>query len=295
MNPKPRIAVAAAFVALFLIFAAGAPADEKPGSEPAKRSAAKTRRPRFRVTLTATLPIPMSGYYFHMEQEGTFRFPQESVPGEAGPFAVTVDQIQPKFLREFYLGPLSLTCDLAENIAAEIELLASGRADAGGQTAWLSFWSSADSETYVHSFRADHTMSFVAALAGLAYRTKAPSASQANIIEIGAAAGPAWTRLGLLFSSADFSTRTFRKTALTWRLQAAFDHYFTPTLSLGAFAGYRSLGAEYPGTTVTADLGYWESDDITSATTPRTTEVTLPGPKISWSGYFFAVRIGIRI
>ena len=131
-------------------------------------------------------------------------------------------------------------------------------------------------------------------LLGLTYRPFAPSEFRRHIIETGLAIGPAWAKI----TADDFwqSASSARKLTFSARAHAAYDFYVIPTLSLGAVVGYRYLRANFPESTATDTLNFWDTADPYPVNyIERLTEVTIPSRKADASGFYIGLRFGVRI
>jgi hypothetical protein len=92
-----------------------------------------------------------------------------------------------------------------------------------------------------------------------------------------------------------FDVSVVRKTVLCGRVQAAYDYYFVPAVSVGVFAGYRLMKTTIPGDVLSSLIVYEESVGPSGGTIERLTEITLPDLSVDGSGPFAGLRIGFRI
>lgn len=281
---------------------AARPATASPRPGPGKPAAAQaapapapaSRSGRVRIGLGASFPVGSQGYRLSSGM-GSFRF-QETVPfGEEGPYPVAFSHSQVKQLRNVYFGPLSASLDLTDRMAAEIELLVSGTADGASTIGDMSFTSTEDGREYGATAGAAYRANFTSVLAGLVFRTKAPTTLDRHIFELGLAAGPAFAGLEVQPWASSVDPAAYRLTKLTWsaRAQGAYDFYVVPAFSVGAVAGYRHLRLDFAVRDYAAPFDFWAEDGPAPIT--RQTEVSLPGRPIEWSGFFLGVRCGLRI
>ena len=249
------------------------------------------RRPRFRLILGATFPVPSNRSEGNMPDPGMFFFPGDVPPPEKGPYPAYFHQIQAKRLRNYWAGPLGLSYDWTEHWSAGIEFQASGRSDQGHTMTILPFTSSLDGKNYIGEWDPGLLTSFVSALIGLTYRTKTTTVYEQHAFEIGAAAGPAWGRLGVDPGSAGLlSAETVYKISISARVQGGYEFLITPHLSVGAIVGYHFLEMTFPGSTCTSDVAFSEQDSSAGPAFTRTTEITFSGRTMSWSGPFLGLR-----
>jgi len=261
-----------------------------PAGAPAQSSSA--RRPRFRLILGATFPVPSNRSKGNQPDPGTFFFPGDVPPPEKGPYPAYFQQIQAKRLRNFWAGPVGLSYDWTEHWSAGIEFQASGRSDQSDTMTVLPFTSSLDGKNYIGEWDPGLLTSFVSALVGLTYRTKTTTVYEQHAFEIGAAAGPAWGRLGVDPGSAGLlSAETVNKISISARVQGGYEFLFTPHLSAGAIVGYHFLEMTFPGSTCTSDVAFSEQYSSTGPAFTRTTEITFSGRTMSWSGPFLGLRL----
>ena len=250
------------------------------------------RRPRFRLILGATFPVPSNRSEGNQPDPGTFFFPGDVPPPEKGPYPAYFHQVQAKRLRNYWAGPLGLSYDLTEHWSAGIEFQASGRSDQSHTMTVLPFTSSLDGKNYIGEWDPGLLTSFVSALIGLTYRTKTTTVYEQHAFEIGAAAGPAWGRLGVDPGSAGLlSAETVNKISISARVQGGYEFLITPHLSVGAIVGYHFLEMTFPGSTCTSDVAFSEQYSSAGPAFTRTTEITFSGRTMSWSGPFLGLRL----
>lgn len=264
-------------------------------SAPSEVPSRTARAPRFKIGLSAAIPILPHGYRSTIEQ-GSFRFTGDVPPEGSNPYSVFFTQDQRKQLRDVHFGPLSLAYEWTERLSAEVELVLSGRAIAAGTSyGEMAFTSAADGREYRTYAGGNMETSFVSLLFGLTFRTKAPSALNRHIFEVGAAVGPALGKLKIYLSDMSATgLRDLRKVVFSGRIHGAYDFYILPTLSVGVLIGYRYLQVDFPGLIYSAEVEFREVGNESNTLT-RLTEVVLPGPPIAWSSPFLGFRLGFRI
>ena len=273
-----------------------APEPRLPAPAPAATETAPPRHrraPRFKLGLpfTGALAIGM-GWDDHVQS--SFRFPGDVPPGEAGPYAWSMDRSSWTESGSGF-GSVSLAYEWSERWSAEVEVLLSGRRTGGFESGALTFTSADDGKTYEVDFLYfSYQTHFSAALLGLTYRPFAPSEFRRHIVEAGLAFGPAWAKLTDTshWQSASYA----RKLTFSARAHTAYDFYFIPTLSVGAVVGYRYLRANFPESTTTDTLLFWATADPYPVNSiERLTEVTYPSRKADASGFYIGLRLGVRI
>jgi hypothetical protein len=255
-----------------------------PGALQAGRPSLRTR-PRFRVRAAASL-VPSTEQIRLME--GTFCFPGEAPP-EAGPYPFVVANQGPH--QDIFAGtpgPVSLAFDWSDRWSAEVEASLTP-ATMGSLGTVLSFTSGLDGREYFALFGESRAVRFTSLLAGLTYRLVPSSTFLRHSLEAGVAAGPAFVRTTL------YNETTVRKTVLCGRIQAAYDFYLLPEVSIGVFAGYRIMRATFPGDLLSFYTEFQESGETPGGTITRQTEITLPDLSVDGSGPFMGLRIGFRI
>jgi hypothetical protein len=253
---------------------------------PAKaEGSAPGRRRRFRLSVAGSSSSPIQ----HLRQrEGSFRFPNETPP-ESGPYPLAIvalfgptDGWLPSW------GPVSLAYDWNERWSAEVEAF-SAPGNRGAMDAELAFTSGVDGLAYAFTFGETHLAKYKGLVAGVTYRPLSPSALRRSVVEIGAAAGPAFVSVSTFYPGVPA-----KKTAFCGRIQVAYDFYFIPAVSVGASAGYRFMKTSVPEEPVLWDIVFEESTHPHLATLQRPTEITLPDLSVDGSGPFIALRIGFR-
>jgi hypothetical protein len=253
---------------------------------PAKaEGSAPGRRRRFRLSVAGSSSSPIQ----HLRQrEGSFRFPNEPPP-ESGPYPLAIvalagptDGWLPSW------GPVSLAYDWNERWSAEVEAF-SAPGNRGAMDAELAFTSGVDGLAYAFPFGETHLAKYTGLVAGVTYRPLSPSALRRSVVEIGAAAGPAFVSVSTFYPGVPA-----KKTAFCGRIQVAYDFYFIPAVSVGASAGYRYMKTSVPEEPVLWDIVFEESIPPYAATLQRPTEITLPDLSVDGSGPFIALRIGFR-
>jgi hypothetical protein len=163
----------------------------------------------------------------------------------------------------------------------------------------MGFTSSADGKTYWGNFYHGYEARFTSFLLGLTCRSGAPTINRRHVVEIGAAVGPAWVR-GTAYSSSlpdEFPLPSVRKVAFAGRVQAGYDYYIVPALSLGFFVGYRYMETNFTGVVSSGIAQFWEDGGQTTdpPSFERLTEVSLLSLPVNGSGAFFGLRTGFRI
>jgi hypothetical protein len=110
------------------------------------------------------------------------------------------------------------------------------------------------------------------------------------------AAGPALVRVATTRSTLIPSAQSQIHRNLTWAatVHAAYDFYFVPAFSMGAFAEYRWLKADVPEYAYTADLEFYQANDLYGSGIRRTTEVRVPGRTVELGGFAYGLRLGLR-
>jgi len=254
-----------------------APANAE-GSAPGRRS-------RFRLSVAGSSSSPIQ----HLRQrEGSFRFPNEPPP-ESGPYPLAIvalfgptDGWLPSW------GPISLAYDWNERWSAEVEAF-SAPGNRGAMDVELAFTSGLDGLAYAFPFGETHLAKYTGLVAGVTYRPLSPSALRRSVVEIGAAAGPAFVSVSTFYPGVPA-----KKTAFCGRIQIAYDFYFVPAVSVGGVAGYRYMKTSVPEEPVLWDIFFEESTPPYAATLQRLTEIALPDLSVDGSGPFIALRIGFR-
>lgn len=269
-----------------------APEPRQPAPAPAAGLSRPRRTPRFKLGLPITVALS-TGIKWDDPVQSSFRFPGDVPSGEAGPYPMSLTR-HPSNDNGSGFGPVSLAYEWSERWSAEVEVLFSGRQAHMHESGTLTFASAGDGKTYEHDFFFSYQTNFSAVLFGLTYRPFAPSEFRRHIVEAGLAFGPAWAKItgdGLWQSAS-----SARKLTFSARAHAAYDFYVIPTLSLGAVVGYRYLRANFPESTATDTLNFWDTADPFPVNyIRRLTEVTIPSRKTDASDFYIGLRLGLRI
>jgi hypothetical protein len=261
------------------------------GPKAARRSAGPGRSPRFRLGLGMSLEPHGT---MSRESEGSFRFPGEAPP-ELGPYPVTFRQFSTLPLHHpFRLNSVCVGYEWTEQVTVEAEYFVLGR---GESFTWgaLEFTSSFDGRSYRGMGNALIDARFSGLLVGLALRPHAPSAFERHIVEIGAAIGPAIARgTASFFPFEGSQTQAVRKVAFAGRIRAAYDYYPIPTLSVGAVVDWRFVQTNLSGLTTYGNANFVDVEDAAPSFL-RLTEVAFPPLAVKATGFYWGLRIGIRI
>lgn len=241
--------------------------------------------PRFRL---AWLPGLRIGEVWSLRKGVvSFRFTDDLSPGEAGPYPSTF-YMEENSRPTFAFGCLTLTYQWSRRLAAEIEWSASSYRTA--HFADLQFTSTIDGMTYWAYFGATEMTRATSLLFGLSFRPLTPATLQPHAVEIGLAAGPAFTRTRAYESWAfDDGVVVDRSTIWTARLRASYDYHFGPGFSMGAFAEYRWLQADLPARELSELLDF--SPDY-SHRLIRTTAVSMPERTVAMGGFACGLKLG---
>jgi hypothetical protein len=247
------------------------------------------KTPRFRLTWAAANNLG-AGYSFSTPASGTFRFSDNLPPGDTGPFPMEIwaQHSRPRFT----LGCVGLAYEWNRYWSSEIELYApaSHETDTFGSP---EFTSGLDGKSYYSSYGFLESVSSISLLVGLTFRPLPPEFLQRHVIEAGVAAGPAFIQVAKNDVYAH-QKPTIRNMTWTARVRAAYDFYFVPAFSMGAFAEYRWLKADIPEYTATADLFFYDVNDPNGVPLRRTTDVTIPGIRVALGGFACGLRLGLR-
>lgn len=261
------------------------------GPKDARDSAGPGRSPRFRLGLGMSLEPHGT---MSRESEGSFRFPGEAPP-ELGPYPATFRQWSTLPLhRPFRLNSFCLGYEWTPQVTVEAEYFVLGRRQS---LTWgaLEFTSSFDGRPYRGVGDAGIDARFSGLLVGLAFRPQAPSALERHVVEIGAAIGPAFARGTASFFPFEASqTQAVRKVAFAGRIRAAYDYYPIPTLSVGAVVDWRFVQTHLSGLTTSGNANFVDVED-TAVSFPRLTEVAFPPIAVTATGFYWGLRIGVRI
>jgi hypothetical protein len=276
---------------------------ERPPDRPAAAAASAgsessgRRKGRFRLSVSASLPASIAEIApDELNGVGSFYFPNETGP-EAGPYAAGVSRRSSSGPIIIRLGPVGLAYDWAPHWSVDAELFTRGRSSCGWD-GYLGFTSSSDGQTYATFFYHGYKARFTSLLLGLSYHPLLRDSLQPHDIEIGAAAGPVWVS-GTPFGSdlaGPLKLPSFGKIGIAGRVQAAYDYYFVPALSLGFLAEYRFMERHLAGAMASGTTGFWNTEDPTQTRVfQRQMEVTLPTQSLKGGGPYFGLRIGVRI
>ena len=267
------------------------PAAKAPPAPPATRTPS-----RFRLSLSGHGHAgTMSGFSYG---DGSFRILDGAAP-EQGPHAVSFSQWNKTWNGIFAGLALSLAYSWQERLSAEIELFDLG-SSSSGVDGELRYTSSTDGLIYVSTFWRSLRARFTGLLVGLTFRSAVPTAFRRHIIEVGAAAGPTLVRgLEDPFLSSNYPDRIpnpiGRKIILSGRVQAAYDYYLYPGLSVGAFAGYRLMGTTVSGRTASGSEFFFEDGTPQVNLIAHSTEISFPDLPVRASGLYWGLRFGLRL
>jgi hypothetical protein len=260
------------------------------GLKAAKRSARPARGPRFKLGLGMSAD---SLGTMSRESEGSFRFPGEAPP-ELGPYPAAFSQSRYHFNHPFRLTSFCLGYEWTAQVTAEAEYFVLGRVESFTMGS-LEFTSSFDGRSFRGVGNALIDARFSGLLVGLALRPYAPSAFERHIVEIGAAIGPAFARGTVrLFPFEGSGTQTVRKAVFAGRIRAAYDFYPIPTLSVGAVVDWRFVQTDLSGLTAQGNANFVDVED-TALSFLRLTEVAFPPLAVKATGFYWGLRIGVRI
>lgn len=245
-------------------------------------------RPLFRLTWAPGIDAGQD-LWDVTEEDITFRFTEDLPPAELGPYTsrVYVENLR----SSFSLGRISLAYEWSRRLSSEIELhISRHKTNRFGD---LVFNSTLDGIEYRAIWGEDETLNSLSLLAGLTFRPLPPDLLQHHVIEAGVAAGPAWISAFATGWWMPEPTRISREMTWTARARVAYDYYFNPAFSMGAFAEYRWLRADIPSYTTSAYwLDFHESDDYYGNVLNRVAEVTVPGRTIPMGGFACGLRFG---
>ena len=247
-------------------------------------------RSRFRLSLATTTTFGRPNRGIVRTFEAPWRFSGSIPLGESGVYSAPFFQSDYAGASAWILpGPVSLAYELTETWLPEIEVFFT---PGEGRGIWgdLSFVSTTDGRTYEGRVGTNLSANFSSVLVGLNYRPIAPSRLDRTTLEVGISAGPARVKIGPEYVQATLVPAD-RKTVLSVRVHAAYDFFFVPAFSLGAFVDYRYLEASFAAMTGTTEAVFYGSgvEPIT-----RQVEVSLPALTISRSGIGAGIRIGFR-
>jgi hypothetical protein len=220
----------------------------------------------------------------------SFRFTEALPPGEAGPYPSS--HYWASHTRQMFPpGRLVLGYQWSPRLGTEIELnLAQYKID---HLVALQFTSTLDGITYEGVYSSLETVRSTSLLIGLSYRLLPPTVLQSHVVEVGVAAGPAWTGISLPpYLSFDEPPLTVDR-PMTWtaRARVSYDYQFNRSLSMGVYAEYRRLQADIPVFAANENLPF-SNDDFTRGMW-RMTEITFPAQSIRMGGFVCGLRFGI--
>ena len=248
----------------------------------------RKRRPLFRLTWAPGIDAGQD-LWDVTEEDITFRFTEDLPPAELGPYTsrVYVENLR----SSFSLGRIGLAYEWSRRLSSEIELhMSRHKTNRFGD---LVFNSTLDGIEYRAIWGEDETLNSLSLLAGLTFRPLPPDLLQHHVIEAGVAAGPAWISASATGWLMPEPTRISRDLTWTARARIAYDYYFNPAFSMGAFAECRWLRADIPSYTMSAYwLDFHESDDYYGNVLNRVAEVTVPGRTIPMGGFACGLRFG---
>jgi hypothetical protein len=272
--------------------------ERQPESEPRQptpvpsASAAGPSRPWHKPRFRLSLPWNLGGFTANWADKpvegGSFRFPGDVPPEEAGPYAISLTQDYSTSHRGRGLDSVDLAYEWTERWSVEMELIFSGWRAASSAEGILAFTSTIDGKTYETNIVNYLSANFSAALFGLTYRPFEPVIFRRHIVEAGLAVGPALARISDGYSPS-------RRVTLSAAAHAAYDFYIVPAVSVGAVVGYRYLRANFPASTTLMDRHFWDAADPYAGQLTRLTEVTISPQKIDASGPYISLRVGLRI
>jgi hypothetical protein len=250
-------------------------------------------RPRFRLSIGASLEAVGR---ISREDQGSFRFPGETPP-EAGPYPASFSQRNDLYRdRPFRPTSVGLGYEMTPRLVIEAEyfFLGSRTSFVWGD---LEFTSSLDGQPYRGGGHGLIEARFSGFLVGLALRPLAPSALDRHIIEIGAAAGPAQARgtIGLFPAEVIGQPLPVQKTTLAGRIRATYDFYPVPAVSFGAVVDWRYAQKNLSGITSTGNANFVEDVEDSTVAFLRLTEVTFPPLVVKATGFYWGLRVGVRL
>jgi len=249
------------------------------------------RRSRFRLSLATTTTFGRPDRGMVRTFEAPWRFSGSVPPGESGVYTAPFFQTSYAEASAWILpGPVSLAYELTEKWLPEIEVFFTQGGEGHGIWGDLSFVTTTDGRTYEGRVGTNLSANFSSVLVGLNYRPIAPSRLERTTLEVGISAGPARVKIGPEYVQATLVPAD-RKTVLSARVHAAYDFFFVPAFSLGAFVDYRYLEASFAAMTGTTEAIFYGSG--VEPITPQV-EVSLPALTISRSGMSAGIRIGFR-
>jgi hypothetical protein len=187
---------------------------------------------------------------------------------------------------------MTLAYQWSRKLAAEIELNVSNyKTD---HSAELRFTSTLDGIEYLGGLGSDELVNSTSLLVGLTFRPLRPKALQPHVIEVGMAAGPAWTRTSISRFYIWRGRMTIeRKTTWTGRARVSYDYHFNRAFSVGAYAEHRWLRVDIPSYGVREELHFREAGDYYGQHLWRITEVTFPARTLAMGGFAWGLRFSL--
>ncbi len=245
---------------------------------------------RFKLTWMPGLRLRRNWYPIEIEgEEVAFRFTEDLPPEEAGPFSSSWYSAE-NMPRIFTLGRVTLAYQWTRRFAAEIEFNVSSYVTE--YLADLRFTSALDGLEYQGIFGSDEVISWTALSLGLSFRPFPPAPLQHHVIEVGVAAGPAWTRTAI---ADEGRTNVARATTWTARGLVSYDYHFSPAFSVGIFAERQWLRLDVPSYGVTGLMDFWATGEGDDQILLRMTEVALPARTLALGGFSCGLRFGFGL
>ncbi len=266
-----------------------------PGAREQPRSlgeAGRPRRPRFRITWSAGY-LPGDEYSYAPQSSYSFRFLGDVPPAETGVYSTALYMSLSR--PEFSLGSFSLAYEWTRRSSVEVEVYRQGdRQD--HRFGDLQFTASVDGLNYWGMIGFEEVLSGTALLAGVTFRPIPPDFLRPHVLEFGVAAGPAFMTVSTWRMLAGYGepTSVRRICPLALRGRAAYDYYFVPALSLGAYVEYRRLRATIPAFMYAEDVDFYVGSLYTEPHLKRTVELTVPGRTVDLSRWTLGLRLGVR-
>lgn len=252
---------------------------------------------RFRIAVSAAYPAAEANLAAEDRYKmGSFSFPNEPAP-EAGPYGAAFGLWSTTGSARIGMGPISVSYEWTPHWSIDAEFFTHGRSRCRW-TGDLLFTSGTVPGDYRGQIYSGYNARFTTVLLGLSFHPVPRRLGRGHDLEIGAAAGPAWvsgTPAPETWAEL-FPVPSFRKLGLSGRVQAAYDHSFLPSLSLGAFAGFRFLEKRLEGTVSAASATFWIADDpLATPVFQRQTEIVFPDMDLLGGGAYFGLRVAFRI
>ncbi len=253
------------------------------------------RRPRFRIALLTSIAARRT-WGESQTDTSLFRFRTFDPPADESPHDMTLEwSTWSRADRRTLADSVSLAYEWTEHWSSDIEYLFSGPVASSDEYGFLRFISNDDGKTYNSYISVVRRIDFESLLVGLAYRPVAPSPFNRHIGEVGAAVGPAWTKVTPEYAGLP-DLPVGKRLAISWRAQFSYDFYLFPALSIGAWIGYRHLQTRFKETTITHEISFREEGlPYDSPAIGLQTELTVPGRLVRASAAVLALRVGIRI